>query len=260
MSAELTLQRDHLRQHRRMLIGRSLAAALASAVPVPVLDDKLCFAVQRGTLRRLARDYQVDLDDAAIEAIIHGKVEEPSLAQIVGSNLGYTILAQTRRRLLLAYITARRAHMAGYYFIRATLFDHYCAKLHVGLGLDAASALALREAMDEALAETPGILGWRMFRRGAVAAARATLRAPVELFHIISGGVVRKLLTRGNTDHVEAVEELDLSLEHQLEAQTSFLSRATTAIELQLSVEANPYLERLVGNFERIWRQRQAAR
>jgi hypothetical protein len=37
-----------------------------------------------------------------------------------------------------------------------TLFDHYCARHHVGLGLDGARARALRDAMDQAIRRARG--------------------------------------------------------------------------------------------------------
>jgi hypothetical protein len=253
---ELTLQREHLREHRRMIIGRALAAAMIGAVPVPVLDDKLTFIVQRGTLRRLARHHQVDLDADAIQNLVYGEVSAPSWSETTSSTLVFRFLTRTWRKLVVVYLTARRVQAAGRYFLEATLFDHYCAKLHVGPGLDADSAMAVRKAMDQALSSTPGSLGTRMFRRGALAAARATVRAPLELMHIASRGALRKLMSRNQSEEAEAVEELDMALERQMLAHKSFLARAATAVELQLSVEANPYIDRLVDNFELLWRLR----
>ena len=155
-------------------------------------------------------------------------------------------------------MTTRRAQAAGRYFVIGTLFDHYCAKLHVGLGLDRDSAMELRRIMAEAIDITPGGLGRRLFRRSLIAAGRATVRAPVELIDIASRGAFRRLLSRNRSDQIEAAEEIDSRLDEQLRLQTSFLSRATTAIELQLSVEANPYLDHVVDNFERLWRERRS--
>ena len=69
-----------------------------------------------------------------------------------------------------------------------TLFDHYCARLHTGLALDGATALALRGEIVKAIDNTPGALSFHPFRRGAMAAARASLKAPLELADIASGG------------------------------------------------------------------------
>ena len=239
-----------------MIISRSMIASLAAIVPVPVLDDRLSYLVQRSMLRRLAREYQVDFDEEAMRSLVFGESAPPSIVNIAGSTLAYKVLSRYLRKVLVTYMTAKRAQIAGRYFVRATLFDHYCAKLHVGMGLQRESALALRGVMSQAVEGTPGSLGTRMFRRGVLAAARASVRAPLELASMVGGGVVQRLLSRGDGDEVIPIEELDLVLEKQLRAQSGFLSRTVTAIELQLSVEGNTYLEELVNNFERIWRIR----
>lgn len=258
MSAnELLVRRDHLAEHRRMIIARSLAAAIAGAIPVPMLDTRLSYIVQRGTLRKLAQRSQVDLDEAAAERIIYGRTAPPKLGQLVGGAAAFRVLAQTWRKALLAYMAVRRARAAGRYFIIATLFDHYCAKLHLGLGLDDLSGAELRSLMDQAIAETPGALSHNMFRRAIMAAARASVRAPLELVDIASRGVITRLLTaRSSEDEIAAAEELETHLERQLRSQDSFLDRAAIAIEVQLSVDQNPYLDELMDNFERIWKER----
>ncbi|MCG8417336.1 MAG: hypothetical protein MJE77_05260 [Proteobacteria bacterium] len=255
-SRELTIRRDHLIHHRRMIIGRSIAASIAGALPVPVLDTRLSFLIQRSTLRQIARSSQVDFDEAAAESLIYGRVEPPKLVELAGQTLAFRVLARTWRKALMAYMAVRRARVASRNFLLATLFDHYCAKLHVGLGLDAALGAELRAAMDEAMACTPGGLSQRMFRRALSATARATVRAPLELLDMASRGVVRKLLSSRSSDEIEAAAEIETQLDHQLRSKKSFLARAATAVELQLSVDENPYLDLLIENFERIWRER----
>ena len=53
-------------------------------------------------------------------------------------------------------------------------------------GLDGASGTELRALMGRSIEATSGGVGKRVFRRGAAAAARATVRAPVELLDIAS--------------------------------------------------------------------------
>lgn len=255
MTQALSVQREHLRQHRRMIIGRSILASLASVVPVPVLDDQIAYIVQRTVLRKIAEEYQIDLDDEAYKILIFGESSPPDLLSMAGGTLAYKLLSRYWRKFLLTYVTVKRAQVASRYFARATLFDHYCAKLHVGLGLERESALALRGIIDRAMDQTPGTLGTRLFRRGLLAATRASVRAPVELAQMVSGKVLQRLLKRPESDEeVHPIEELDLALEKQLRAQSGFLARIVTAVELQMSVEGNPYLDELVDNFERLWR------
>lgn len=256
-SDALTLQRAHLDQHRRMIIARSVAASLAGVVPVPVLDDLLTGAILGSTYRKLAHEHQVDLDDDALRNLVHGKVEPPSASKLAAATVVMRLVAKGWRKLLIAYTTTRRAQTAGRYFTLATLFDHYCARMHVGLGLDGQAALALRTIMNDAIAATPGGLSRRMIRRGIVAAARATVRAPVELADIATFGALRRLIDRRKgDDEVTEAELVDQALEQQLASESSFLARATTAIEIQLSTQGNPYLDALIDTFERLWRQR----
>ena len=249
MSTELTLRRNHLAEHRRMIVGRSLAASLAGLIPFPMFDEWLCSSINRGTIRRIASARKVDVDDEAVRAIADGPSAPPQWSELAGGALAFRILSKTWRKILVTYLATRRAQAATRYFTIATLFDHYCARLHVGLGLDGPTATELRALMSRAVEATPGSIGKRVFRRGAMAAARATVRAPMELLDIASGGAIRRLLTRGS-DEVTAIEEVDNALEADLQSQKSFLARAATAIELQLSADQNPYIDELLTRFE----------
>ena len=258
MNTELTVRRDHLAGHRHLIIGRSLVAALAGALPIPLLDEGLLYIILRGTMRKLAHGHQIDIDERAARHIIFGASEPSSLGVLATSMVVFRAMARSFRKVMIAYMATRRAQAAAHSFTTATLFDHYCARLHVGFGIDSETGEALRETMERAIAETQGGLGRDLFRRGVVAAIKATVRAPLELANIVSRGAVDRLLASKDPDAVVVAEELDLdlALERELVSHSSFIARATTAIELQLSVDANPYLDQLVDNFERMWRDR----
>jgi hypothetical protein len=141
-----------------------------------------------------------------------------------------------------------------------TLFDHYCAKLHTGLALDAPTALALREEIIRTIDQTPGALAFHPFRRAALSAARATLRAPLELADLASGGRLRKLLAnKSEVATPETVDEVEQAMEAVLADKTTFLSRTVAAVEVQLSSEINPYIDRAIESLDRRWRARVAA-
>lgn len=235
-SDSLVLRRAHLDQHRRMIIARSLAASLADAVPLPLVDGWLSSAILGSTFRSLARKHQLDLNADAVRNLVHGKTEPPSVSKMAAGTVTMRLMAKGWRKLLITYVATRRIQSAGRYFTLGTLFDHYCARMHVGLGLDGAAALELRTVMNEAIALTPGGLSQRMLRRGLVAAARATARAPMELVDIASRGALRRLLERRRSgeDSVEVAQAVDTALEQQLASESSFLARASTAIEVQL--------------------------
>ncbi len=256
----LARSRAYLAEQRRAIIGRAIAASLAGALPVPFLDDWAIGAILGRGYRRLAAAHQVDLDDDAVRALVFGASRPPSLTEMAASGIALRIAGRAARRMMLVLTTINRARSAARTFTVMTLFDHYCARLHTGAALDGPTALALREEIGRAIDGTPGALAVHPFRRGALAAARATLRAPLELADLATGGAVRKLLARrSEVTEAEAVDDLDTAVEHALASKTGFLSRAAAAVEIQLSAEINPFLDGAIESLDRRWRARIAA-
>lgn len=256
---ELTHRRDYLAGNRRMILGRALAATLAGTVPLPFVDDWLVRRVLGAGYRRIANAHRVDLRDEAIEKLVHGRTSPASWTEMAASGVAFRLATGAWKRLLVALTTVRRARAASRTFLVMTMFEHYCARLHVGAALDAPTALRVRDAIADAIEATPGGLSFEPFRRGARSAARATLRAPLELADVVSGGRLRKLLERGrDVAEPDEVTALDRAIDEALADQTSFLGRAATAIEVQLSAEVNPYLDAVIARFDDAWRQAKA--
>jgi hypothetical protein len=255
----LTRTREHLREHRRLIIGRSLAAALVGALPVPVVEEWLSATIQRGTVRRVAQNRGVDIDEEGVKAVADGPHDvTPQWAEILSGKLLFRFLTRSWRRVLVVALAARRMQSARDHYLVGTLFDHYCARLHVGMGIDDNGGREVRRFIDRAIAETGGGLSQTVFRRALVAAARTSVRLPFDLLNWASGGAVRRLLKRQG--EFEAATDVDAALEKHLGENTSFLARATAAIELSIAAEANPYLQDLVEHFERLWRERHVAK
>lgn len=239
-----------------MIIGRALASSVIGAVWLPVLEDWPAYAVQRGTYRRIADAHGVDLTDDAARNLFYGRTPPVKWHKLISTTLAYRMAKRTWRRLMIAFVATDRAKAAARYFSIATLFDHYCARLHLGMGLSAEQALVLRDVMNRAIEQTSGGLGWQLFKRGTLAAAKATVKAPLELADAASGGALRRLL--GHKSEIEAAEEVEVTVARQISDESGLLARATTAIELELAAEKNPYLDELVDTFDRLWRQRRA--
>jgi len=244
----ITKSREYLAQHRRIIIGRSLAAAIAGAVPIPVLDEWLVSSIRRGTIRRIAEAWGVDIDDDAVSAIADGPEAPPKWNDLVGGGLAFRLMSKQWKKLIFAVLAARRAQAAGRNFEIATLFDHYCAREHVGMGLTGDSGKDLRKLIDQARNDTSGGLSRHLFRRGLVTAAKSSAKVPLTMADMLSGGRIGKLLS-GTSDEVEATSEVDEALESQLDSSSSFLARSAAAIELELAVDRNPYLDDLVDEF-----------
>ncbi|HEX4418518.1 MAG TPA: hypothetical protein VH165_11490 [Kofleriaceae bacterium] len=260
MTTSLIRSREYLAAQRRIIIARAVAGSIASAVPLPFLDDWVAAIVLGGGYRRIAAAHHIDLDDEALRLLVHGTAEPTSLAQLAAGSVVVRLAGLAARRMMVALATIDRARSAAHTFVTMTLFDHYCARLHTGLAIDLRTALALREEIGRAIDQTPGALALHPFRRGALSAARATLRAPLELADLASRGALRRLLARrSEVTEAEAVDELEQAIETALAAKSGFLSRTVAAVEIQLSAEANPYLDRALDALDVRWRARLAA-
>jgi hypothetical protein len=253
--------RGYLAGQRRMIIARAIAGSLAGALPVPFLDDRALTSVLGNGYRRIAAAHRIDLHYAAQQALVHGPTPPASLVELAGGEIAFRIAGRAARRAMLAFAALGRAQFASRTFVTLTLFDHYCARLHTGLAVDAATALALRDEIDRAIDLVPGSLELHPFRRSALSAARATPRDPP---HRDGGGVrgaLRRLAARRShtADDAAPLDNVDRAVETELAKNSGLLSRMAAAIEIQLSAEANPFLDRAIDTLDRGWRVRVAA-
>ncbi len=258
----LVPRRDYLAGQRRTIIARALMGSLAGMVPLPFVDDYAVSRVLGAGYRRVAAAHQVDLTPEAVNVLVHGSTKPPSISGMAITGVVARVASSAARRMMIAIAAVNRARSAARTFVAMTLFDHYCAKLHTGLALDGATALMLREEIIKAIDGTPGALAFHPFRRGALSAARATLRAPLELADIASGGRLRKMLTSKSQAEItvaEGVDEMDQAMEQILADKTNFLTRTVAAVEAQLSSEINPFLDGAIESLDRRWRARIAA-
>jgi hypothetical protein len=261
MTTALVTRRDYLDDRRRSIIGRSIAGALASALPVPFLDDWAVGVVLGGGYKRIALAHGIDIDRDGLSTLVHGAAKPPSIVNIASAGVLIRIASKTAKRMMAVLVAVNRARAAAKTYVTMTLFDHYCAKLHTGLAIDNATALALRDEIGRAIEATPGALSFQPFRRGILAAVKASLKAPLELMDLVSRGGLRRLLARkSEVTEAEAVDDLDTTIETALANKSNILSRAAVAVEVQLSAEGNPFLDSVIDNFDRRWRARVAAK
>jgi hypothetical protein len=257
----LVPRRDYLAGQRRTIIARAIVGSLAGAVPLPFLDDWAVGTVLGGGYRRIAAAHQVDLTDDAIAKLVHGTTPPPSIVEMATAGVVMRVASRAAKRMMVALATVNRARSAARTFVTMTLFDHYCARLHTGLALDGPTALALREEIARTIEQTPGALAFHPFRRAALSAARATLRAPLELADLASGGRLRRLLaSKSEVTEAERVDDVEQAMEAVLAEQDTFLARTVAAVEAQLSAEINPFLDAAIDSLDRRWRARVAAR
>jgi uncharacterized protein (DUF697 family) len=257
----LVPRRDYLVGQRRAIIARAILGSLAGAVPLPFVDDWAITTILGGGYRKIAAAHQVDLTPEAAANLVHGTSSRPSIVEMAASGIALRLASAAAKRMMFALATVNRARSAARTFTAMTLFDHYCAKLHTGAALDGPTALLLRDEITRAIDQTPGALAFHPFRKGVLAAARATLKAPLELADLASRGAVRRLLARrseaSEVTEAEHVDETEAAIEQALAEKTNFLSRTVAAVEAQLSSEVNPFLDGAIETLDRKWRARQ---
>jgi hypothetical protein len=256
----LVKSRDYLASQRRLIIARAVMGSLAGAVPLPFVDDWAVNTLLGGGYRKIAAAHQVDMTDEAVDTMVHGSAKPPRIASMAIGGVVARVASRAAKRMMVAVAAVNRARSAARTFTAMTLFDHYCAKLHTGLALDGPTALALREEIIRSIDNTPGALAFHPFRRAALSAARSTLRAPLELADIASGGRLRKMLaSKSEVADAEHVDDIELAMEQALAEKSNFLARTVAAVESQLSSEGNPFLDNALDSLDRRWRARVAA-
>jgi hypothetical protein len=239
----LVRRNEHLGLHRRMILSRSLAAGVVGLTPVPYLDDWLQAVVRRETIRRIAEARRVDLDEPAVRVIAEGLVPPPGWRQVIGSTPFARLFRRAWRTILMALAIYRRGEDAARGFAEATLFDHYCARIHVGGALDAEAARAVRARIEAAIQKAPTSLSAHIFRRALGGAARAAARAPIQLANALTGGRLRRRLGAGD----EAVaEEMAEEMAEEAMRDRGFFQRASQAVDREIA----PWVDGLVGAFE----------
>lgn len=257
----LVLRRDYLAPQRRSIIAHAVFGSLAGALPLPFVDGWAMSRIVGNGYRRIAASHRVDVTPEAIANLVHGTTPPPSIVDMAVGNIVVRLASRAARRMMVAIATVDRARSAAHTFMHMTLFDHYCTKLHTGLALDGPTALELRNTIAHAIEQTPGALVLHPFRRGLIAAARATLKAPLKLADLASRGAVRRLVAdNAEVAPSEYVDETSAAVDAALADKSNFLSRTVAAVEIQLSADVNPYLDKAIEAFDRRWRAYVAAK
>jgi hypothetical protein len=227
----LVAKNIHLASNRRMILGHAIASSAAGFLPVPVIDDWAQQTILRGAIMRIAESRGVDLDESAARAIADASLQEASWGHTIVRMARLTrVVRRAYRRALLVLTIHRRAEHASRAFAACTLFDHYCARLHVGPGIDGASAREVRAKIDLTLADLPrGVLP-RLFERGIAASGKALARAPVEI-----AARIRRIGAR----RPEVVV-----------AESSDQLGALRAIEAEITSIGHAYIDELIARFE----------
>ncbi len=247
----------HLTRNRGLIVRRSLlSTAMAGLIPLPVMDEYVAGRVRAGLLMKLAESRQVDLPPASAE-ILSDAQEGSALRHATLTAATLVALKLTWRKFFALLAASRGAEEMATTFQMATLFDHYCAQLHVGAALDRSRASDLRAAIHTAVSRTEKARLVAVFRDGGRMLGRSLLEAPQWLSTRLATLGSRWISSRGNVDATfgAAVDEVGDS---GAEADR-WLDRAARAVDDRLSALGSDYLGTLVNAFESEWRTRPPA-
>ncbi len=258
VQAEPVVPRDperfaHLARHRGLIVRRALlASAIRGLLPVPMLDDVLAGRVRAGLYAKLASGWQVDVrpEPTAILANARGQGMASKLTLAAAAAV---IARFAGRKFLALAVAGRGAEEMAMLFHDAALFDHYCAKLHVGGEISTDQAKRLRACLavgkgDVSLAPTLAA-----FAEGSRILGRTVMEAPRWLAQRIAALGERFVRSGGNPDVLDAFPE-------QASDDDAWLDRAARAVEEALARAGNDHLERMIRGFEERWQAGEESR
>lgn len=209
---------DHLLANRPLILGRSLLCAAAGMLPVPALDDALVLALRKGMIARLAQRRQVDVDEAALDVLCNesGMRQNLGLLAAIGNAVAALRGRRWSRRLFFGWLLMQRVEEAVRVFHLGTLFDHYCARHHLGPALDADRARALRRDIDEASRRTRREAVGRLFEGAVAGTARALLALPRRVYRALRPGDKPRLPTEEPIDRDELLTQAEPVVKRQV--------------------------------------------
>jgi hypothetical protein len=233
---------EHLAKHRRLIVRWSLIAGAVGLVPLPIIDELVTGLARGRLLRRLADLRQVDLTRSAVLVLC----EEPQSTMLRNATLAaFTLLlARYWRRMFPVVAVGRRVDEIVHTFQLATLFDHYCARHHVGAALKGAEAARVRGAIEAVQAGLHRDLAARVFARALGRAAASVRGLPRRLAGPWRGRAPRPLT--GD----EALDEVAAGLD-----QAGLLRRAVRIVDEELGAAGHGYLAELVRRFDESYGQ-----
>jgi hypothetical protein len=249
---------EHLAAHRGIIVRRALlATAVGGVIPIPVADEYVAGRVKAAMLMKLAERRQVDLASSSAE-LLGDPREGTAVRNATLTAVTLVALKLAWRKFFALLAVGRRAEEMSTTFQLGTLFDHFCAKLHVGSGIDRAQAVQLRAVIHASLAETERGALVTAFRDGARTLGRSALEAPGWANEHI-GRAARRWVQSGGTTTDELPGQPDGGAD-AAGGEARWLDRAAKVVEGRLGGLGHGYLTALVTTFERRWHEAEATR
>jgi len=257
----------HLEGNRPLILERAAIAGAAGLLPLPLVDDLLAGAARGQLVKNIAERRGVGVDEAAVAVL--AQLGEVGYRSTTALATRYA-LRRSFRRVATLFFAATHAGDFATTFAIATLFDHYCARHHVGPGLDADRARALRRCIDAAIVDARRTLARRGARsaRGLPArlleapralgrslAGRLARRVPASLSPLVPAGAAGALgpVSAGPAGPAEPAEIVGPDATAAMTRGSTF-DRTLGAVGGLLARSGRGYVVELVRAFDRQWR------
>lgn len=243
----------HLDANRMLIVKRSLlSSALGGALPIPILDDYFAIRIRAGLLMKLAQSRNVNLSASAAEVMAEGRPGS-TLRSATMTAATLVALKLAWRKLSTMLAAGRGAEEAAASYESALLFDHYCARIHVGSEISRNRAAALRRTIHETVAQGNKDALVSIFRDAGRLLGRSMLQAPRWATQKLGALAQRYVLTRGNPDI-----DLPQTAGDDFGEDAPWLDRVSQAVEARIASLGNDFLGRLVDRFEAAWTKAEA--
>jgi hypothetical protein len=243
---------EHLGSNRGLIVRRSLlATAVGGLVPIPVMDEDLAGRVRAGMLMQIAERRRVDLAVSSAELLADPQ-EGTAIRNATLTAATLVALKLAWRKFFALLAVGRRAEEMTTTFQLGTVFDHYCAKMHVGAGLDREGAMRLRGLIYGAISASERAALVSAFRDGGRVLGRSLLEAPGWVSSRLQQAVERYVQSGGNP--AAAPPEAAMPGAED-DAEARWLDKAASLVDDRLSRLGTGYLERLLASFERAFQE-----
>ncbi len=236
----------HLAENRRLVVRRALiATAVGGIIPIPVLDDYFAGRVRAGMLMKIGERRQVDIAPSSAE-LLGDPRDGTALRNATMTAATLLALKLAWRKFFAVLALGRRAEEMATTFQLGMLFDHYCAKLHVGGEIDRTQATLLRVTIHGALAESERAALVTAFREGTRVLGQSALEAPAWMSEKVERAAHRWAESGGRSaDPGDGLDPDGSGVEAR------WVDRAAAAVEDRLARAGQSYLLSLVTAFER---------
>lgn len=236
----------HLAENRRLVVRRALiATAVGGVIPIPVLDDYFAGRVRAGMLMKIGERRQVDIAQSSAE-LLGDPRDGTTVRNATMTAATLLALKLAWRKFFAVLALGRRAEEMATTFQLGMLFDHYCAKLHVGGEIDRTQATLLRVTIHGALAESERAALVTAFREGTRVLGQSALEAPAWMSEKVERAAHRWAESGGRSaDPGDGLEPDEAGVEAR------WVDRAAAAVEDRLARAGQSYLLGLVTAFER---------